>query len=104
MQQGKDLRRSWPIAEWLTNYRLDMNSNAAFKESSKIQLLQQCILEAGWHFRLEKPILEDFLKHIDHPYKGMSAHLTEVIIGVLTLYQHRSQRGNGPDARESLQI
>lgn len=79
------MRRSWPIAEWLTNYRLDMNSNAAFKESSKIQLLQQCILEAGWHFRLEKPILEDFLKHIDHPYKGMLAYLMKVIIYVLTL-------------------
>lgn len=76
------MRRSWPIAEWLTNYRLDMNSNAAFKESSKIQLLQQCILEAGWHFRLEKPILEDFLKHIDHPYKGMLAYPKQVIIDV----------------------
>lgn len=47
-----------------------MGSNAAFKESSKIQLLQQCIVEAGWHFQSEGPILEDFLKHLDHPYKG----------------------------------
>lgn len=98
------MRRSWPIAEWLTNYRLDMNSNAAFKESSKIQLLQQCILEAGWHFRLEKPILEDFLKHIDHPYKGILAYSKQVIIDMLTLCQCRSQRSNGPDTGESLQI
>lgn len=79
-----------------------MNSNAAFKESSKIQLLQQCILEAGWHFRLEKPILEDFLKHIDHPYKGVLAYLKEVIINILTV--RRSQRSNGPNTGESLQI
>lgn len=98
------MRRSWPIAEWLTNYRLDMNSNAAFKESSKIQLLQQCILEAGWHFRLEKPILEDFLKHIDHPYKGMLAYSKQVIIDMLTFCQCRSQRSNGSDIGESLQI
>jgi len=55
-----------------------MNSNAAFKESSKIQLLQQSIQEAGWHFRLEKPILEDFLKHIDHPYKGRGPLLIHI--------------------------
>lgn len=69
--QGRDPRRVWPLIEWLTSFRLDMSSNAAFKESSKIQLLQQCIAEAGWHFQLEKPILEDFLAHLDHPYKGV---------------------------------
>lgn len=81
-----------------------MNSNAAFKESSKIQLLQQCILEAGWHFRLEKPILEDFLKHIDHPYKGVLAYLKEIIINILIVCHFRSQRSNGPNTGESLQI
>jgi proteasome activator subunit 4 len=69
-QQGKDPRRSWPIVEWLTSFRLDMSSNAAFKESSKIQLLQQCVQAAGWHFQNDKPLLEDFLEHLDHPYKG----------------------------------
>jgi proteasome activator subunit 4 len=48
-----------------------MSSNAAFKESSKIQLLQQGIGEVGWHFQLGQPILENFLSHIDHPYKGL---------------------------------
>jgi hypothetical protein len=47
-----------------------MSSNAAFKESSKIQLLRQCIMEAGWHFQSEKPIAQDFLEHLNHPYKG----------------------------------
>lgn len=70
VQRGKDPRRSWPIVEWLASFRLDMGSNAAFKESSKIQLLQQCIMESGWHFQLGEPIIEDFLKHLDHPYKG----------------------------------
>ncbi|KAA8910242.1 putative proteasome activator subunit 4, partial [Sphaerosporella brunnea] len=69
--QGKDPRRSWPIVEWLSSFRLDMHSNAAFKESSKIQLLQQCIAAAGWHFQNDTPILEDFLQHLDHPYKGV---------------------------------
>jgi len=69
--QGHDPRRSWPVIDWLASFRLDMDSNAAFKESSKIQLLAQCVNDLGWHFQLEKPILEDFLKHIDHPYKGV---------------------------------
>ena len=69
--QGKDPRRSWPIVESLATFRLDMASNAAFKESSKIQLLQQCVTDLGWHFQLEKPIIDDFLAHLDHPYKGV---------------------------------
>ncbi|TGZ77342.1 hypothetical protein EX30DRAFT_398649 [Ascodesmis nigricans] len=68
---GSDPRRAWPILEWLASFRLDMNSNAAFKESSKIQLLQQVVCDAGWHFQLEDPIIADFIQHIDHPYKGV---------------------------------
>ena len=69
--QGKDPRRSWPLVGWLASFRLDMGSNAAFKESSKIKLLQTCVNNLGWHFQLEKPILKDFLLHLDHPYKGV---------------------------------
>ncbi|KAL7276003.1 Proteasome activator BLM10 [Rhizina undulata] len=88
--QGKDLRRSWPLVEWLTSFRLDMTSNAAFKESSKIQLLQQCILESGWHFRLEKPILEDFLSHLDHPYKGVREAMGQTLGSIYRTRHHES--------------
>ena len=71
LTQGKDPRRSWPLIDWLTSFRLDMESNAAFKESSKIKLLQTCVNNLGWHFQLDKPIIEDFLLHLDHPYKGV---------------------------------
>lgn len=71
LTQGKDPRRSWPLIDWLSSFRLDMESNAAFKESSKIKLLQTCINNLGWHFQLDKPIIEDFLLHLDHPYKGV---------------------------------
>jgi proteasome activator subunit 4 len=69
--QGKDPRRIWPLVDWLASYRLDMASNAAFKESSKITMLYQASLESGWHFQLDGPILEDFMQHLDHPYKGV---------------------------------
>ena len=68
---GRDPRRNWPLLEWLAGFRLDMNSNAAFKESSKIHLLQVCVLTIGWHFQLDKPVTENFLQHLDHPYKGV---------------------------------
>lgn len=68
---GKDPRRSREIIESLASFRLDMSSNAAFKESSKIQLLEFAIMDAGWHFRVEDPIVKDFLEHIDHPYKAV---------------------------------
>lgn len=69
--QGKDPRRAWPLVESLALFRLDMSSNAAFKESSKIQLLQQCVTDLGWHFQLERPVIDDFMAHLDHPYKGV---------------------------------
>ena len=84
--QGKDPRRCWPIVDWLASFRLDMESNAAFKESSKIRLLQQCVTDLGWHFQLEKPIIEDFLLHIDHPYKGVREAMGS---SLSTLYRTR---------------
>lgn len=84
--QGKDPRRSWPMIKWLAAFRLDMGSNAAFKESSKIRLLQQCVSDLGWHFQLEKPIIENFLLHLDHPYKGVREAMGQ---SLSTLYRTR---------------
>ncbi|UKZ83081.1 hypothetical protein TrVFT333_010883 [Trichoderma virens FT-333] len=76
---SKDPRRAHEIVDHLKSFRLDMSSNAAFKESSKIQLLEFSIADAGWHFRKEKPLLEDFLTHIDHPYKAVREAIARVI-------------------------
>ena len=91
--QGKDPRRAWPIVDWLASFRLDMSSNAAFKESSKIQLLQQCIVDAGWHFQLEKPIIHDFLTHLDHPYKGVREAMGHTLGSIYRTRYHESYRG-----------
>ncbi|KAI9770448.1 MAG: hypothetical protein M1840_003334 [Geoglossum simile] len=90
--QGKDPRRSWPIVDWLASFRLDMSSNAAFKESSKIQLLQQCVVDSGWHFQLEKPILEDFMAHLDHPYKGVREAMGQTIGSIYRSRHHESYK------------
>ena len=90
--QGKDPRRCWPIIHWLASFRLDMDSNAAFKESSKIRLLQQCVSDMGWHFRLEKPIIEDFLKHIDHPYKGVREAMGQSLSTLFSTRYHESYK------------
>lgn len=90
--QAKDPRRGWPLVDWLASFRLDMESNAAFKESSKIHLLQQCICDAGWHFRLERPILEDFMKHLDHPYKGVREAMGQTIAAIYRTRYHESYK------------
>lgn len=90
--QSKDPRRSWPLIDWLSGFRLDMDSNAAFKESSKIHLLQQAIADIGWHFRLEKPILENFLKHLDHPYKGVREAMGTTIAAIYRSRYHESYK------------
>ena len=90
--QGRDPRRSWPIVDWLASFRLDMSSNAAFKESSKIMLLQQCVTDAGWHFQLEKPVLEDFLAHLDHPYKGVREAMGSTMATIYRTRYHESYK------------
>ncbi|OAP59073.1 proteasome activator subunit 4 [Fonsecaea erecta] len=90
--QSRDPRRAWPLVEWLTSFRLDMGSNAAFKESSKIHLLHQVILDAGWHFQLEKPIMENFLGHIDHPYKGVREAMAQTLAAITRTRYHESYK------------
>jgi proteasome activator subunit 4 len=90
--QGKDPRRTWPIVDWLASFRLDMSSNAAFKESSKILLVQQCVSDLGWHFQLEKPIIADFLSHLDHPYKGVREAMGHTLATIYRTRYHESYR------------
>jgi len=87
---SKDPRRSKELMESLSSFRLDMTSNAAFKESSKVQLVEFIINDAGWHFRHEKPILDDFLAHIDHPYKSVREAIGRVIATVYRTRYHES--------------
>ncbi|CAI4217446.1 unnamed protein product [Parascedosporium putredinis] len=87
---SKDPRRTSQIQEALSRFRLDMNSNAAFKEGSKIQLLEYVITDAGWHYRHEKPLLEDFLAHIDHPYKTVREAMGRVIATIYRTRYHES--------------
>ena len=90
--QGKDPRRSWPMVDWLAMFRLDMSSNAAFKESSKVKLLQQCVVDLGWHFQLDKPITEDFLAHLDHPYKGVREAIGTTLSSIYRSRYHESYK------------
>jgi proteasome activator subunit 4 len=92
IMQGRDPRRCWPLLDYLASFRLDMSSNAAFKESSKIHLLHQCIVDAGWHFQLDRPIVEDFLKHIDHPYKGVREAMGQTLATIFRTRYHESFR------------
>lgn len=56
----------------LASVRIDPSSNAAFKESSKISLLRKLVSKEDWRFQIEEPIVQDFLDHLDHDYKGIS--------------------------------
>ncbi|KAJ1328178.1 proteasome activator subunit 4 [Microdochium nivale] len=86
----KDPRRAHELVESLSSFRLDMSSNAAFKESSKVQLLEFLINDCGWHYRHEKPILEDFLAHLDHPYKSVRESMGRVISTIYRTRYHES--------------
>jgi proteasome activator subunit 4 len=87
---NKDPRRSREIVNKLSEFRLDMSSNAAFKESSKIQLLEFAIADAGWHFQGEKPIVQDFLAHLDHPYKAVRENMGRTLATIFRTRYHES--------------
>ncbi len=87
---SKDPRRLREIVDSLASFRLDMQSNAAFKDSSKIQLLEFAISDAGWHFRKEKPIVEDFITHIDHPYKAVREAIGRTLATIFRTRYHES--------------
>lgn len=90
--QARDPRRAWPLVEWLANFQLDMGSNAAFKESSKIHLLNQVIGDAGWHFQLDESLTENFLAHIDHPYKGVREAMAQTLAIITRTRYHESYK------------
>ena len=87
---GKDPRRSRELIDALSAFRLDVNSNAAFKESSQVQLVEFIINDSGWHFRQAQPILENFLQHIDHPYKSVREAIGRVIATIYRTRYHES--------------
>lgn len=87
---SKDPRRAREIVDGLKSFRLDMSSNAAFKESAKIQMLDFVIADAGWHFRHEQPLLDNFLAHIDHPYKAVREAMGRVISIIYKTRYHES--------------
>lgn len=89
---GKDPRRAWPLMDWLASFRLDMGSHAAFKESSKITLLQIVVNASGWHFQLERGVMDDFLEHIDHPYKGVREVIGMTMATIFRTRYHESHK------------
>ncbi|SMY22391.1 unnamed protein product [Zymoseptoria tritici ST99CH_1A5] len=89
---GKDPRRAWPLVDWLAGFRLDMESSAAFKESSKISMLQLVVGSAGWHFQLHRPIIEDFLEHLDHPYKSVREIMGGTLATIFRTRYHESYK------------
>ena len=87
---SKDPRRSHEIVDKLQSFRLDMTSNAAFKESSRVSLLEFVVADGGWHFRQVDGILQDFLAHLDHPYKAVRESIGRVLSIIYKTRYHES--------------
>ncbi|KAL1902106.1 Proteasome activator BLM10 [Ceratocystis pirilliformis] len=89
---SKDPRRAHEIFKALTSFRLDLSSNAAFKEASKIRLLEILVASAGWHFRKDAAITEDFVAHLDHPYKTVREAMGRVLAAISKTRYHESYK------------
>jgi len=49
-------------------------------------------VDAGWHFQLEKPIVQDFLAHLDHPYKGVREAMGQTLGSIYRTRYHESYK------------
>ncbi|KAG9256789.1 uncharacterized protein F5Z01DRAFT_618147 [Emericellopsis atlantica] len=88
--ESRDPRRCHEIFDALKSFRLDMTSNAAFKESAKIQLLEFATNDGGWRLQGMEPNLQDFLAHLDHPYKAVREAMGRVIATIYKTRYHES--------------
>lgn len=79
---SKDPRQVRELVDELASFRLDPTSNAAFKDSSKMNLLEFAVQDGGWHFQQTKPILEDCLQNVDHPYKAVRESIGRMIAAI----------------------
>lgn len=88
--RGRDPRRAWPLIKWLADFRLDMASDSVFRDKARIDLLHQVIAETGWHFRLQRPILEDFVQHLDYRYEDVRQAMGRVLAAIYRNGCHES--------------
>ncbi|KAK9369687.1 hypothetical protein V1509DRAFT_561786 [Lipomyces kononenkoae] len=66
-----DPRSNLLITQKILSVRIDVHTNAAFKESSRISLLRHLLSQLTWRLDGDQPIVDDFLSHLDHSYKGV---------------------------------
>ena len=78
-----DPRKAYPLTDWISQIRLDIHSNAAFKESAKLNFMTDLMSSYGWHFQRADPIFENLVRHLDHPYKGVREAMGQAL-GVIT--------------------
>lgn len=53
-------------------------------------MLNLAVSTLGWHFQLEKPILEDLLAHLDHPYKQVREVIGTMLSTIFFIQFHES--------------
>ena len=46
----------------------------------------------GWHFQSEKPVLADFIEHLNHPYKGVREIMGTTLACIYRTRYHESHK------------
>lgn len=84
-----DFRRISPIINNLLNFKLDPSSSSMFKETSRLQLLREC-MALNWSFQ-PKPEFIDFLwSNIDYYKKGVCTEIGRAIADLEFCRNHES--------------
>ncbi len=86
---GVDFRRIIRISRKILDYKIDRNSSAAFKDSSRLHLVKRMVSMIGWYQNFDG-LFDDCWSNINHPYQAVSHQIGGVMTVLYSISIHES--------------
>lgn len=84
-----DFRRASPIISYLQDFKLDPSSSSLFKETSRLQLLREC-LASNWTYQPKTEFIEYLWANIDYYKKGVCSEIGRILADLEFITYHES--------------
>lgn len=84
-----DFRRVAPLIRYLQDIKLDASSSSLFKETSRLQLLRECVA-LNWQFQPKEEFIEYLWSNIDYYKKGVCTEIGRLLADLEFVGNHES--------------
>ena len=72
---ANDPKRIKPLLDLIADFRLDPQSNSAFKDQARLSFQARFLHAASWPFKLDDQKLQETLNYLAHPYQTVRSAL-----------------------------